>query len=210
VNEPAVARRCGNCRTADDLVDHPRWGWTCQACVEINAGSAHVVEGSYVPTSPLTAASPVPVPVPVPSIEEREDLDVLLAAGELKPQHVETKELPEWATASMRQVLDHLALCSGLLLAAGDDGTVIYAVDWAAKRLGLSGSTVSIALRRLRRCGAIRLVKVLPPVEQKRRAGSRVYAVGRAARTCRCWKAASVTGRSSTKRHDDLSITHNP
>jgi hypothetical protein len=77
----------------------------------------------------------------------------------------------------MRQVLDHLAFCSGLLLAAGDDGTVIYAVDWAAKRLGLSGSTVSIALRRLRKCGAIRLVKVLPPVEQKRRAGSRVYAL---------------------------------
>jgi hypothetical protein len=32
------------------------------------------------------------VPVPVPSIEEREDLDALLAAGELKPQHVETTE----------------------------------------------------------------------------------------------------------------------
>jgi hypothetical protein len=76
----------------------------------------------------------------------------------------------------MHRVLDDLVFCSGLLLAAADDGTVIYAVDWAAKRLGLTGKTVSIALRRLRKCGAIRLVKVLPPVVQGR-AGARVYAV---------------------------------
>jgi DNA-binding transcriptional ArsR family regulator len=97
-------------------------------------------------------------------------------AGKLEPVHVETQELPQWAKPSMRQVLDKLALCSGLLLAKGDDGTVIFAVDWAAERFGVSGSTVSIALRRLRKCGAIRLVKVLPPVES-RRAGARVYAV---------------------------------
>ena len=90
---------------------------------------------------------------------------------------VEPKELPPWATPAMRQVLEHLALCAGKLLAAGDDGTVIYAVDWAAKRLPLSSSTVSTALRRLRKCGAIRIHKVLPPTDPRHRAGARVYVI---------------------------------
>ena len=100
-------------------------------------------------------------------------------AGQLEPVHVETQELPRWATPSYKQVLDKLALCSGLLLAKGDDGTVMFAVDWAADRFGFSGSTVSTALRRLRLCGAIRLVKVLPPPDPKNPdcKGPRVYAV---------------------------------
>jgi len=99
------------------------------------------------------------------------------AAGDTVAQRVQALPLPAWATLAMRHVFDDLLLCSGLLRAAGDDGTVIYAVDWAAARLRLSSSTVSVALRALRSCGAIRLVKVLPRTEARRRAGSRVYAI---------------------------------
>lgn len=175
MSEPAL-NRCGNCGEFDGLVNHPSWGWTCRECVRINVGEAHVVEGANASPHSVTAPSPVDVPVPVPYLEgERADLDALLDR-DADVQRVEQKELPPWATPSMQQVLDHLAQCSGLLLAAGDDGTVIYAVEWAARRLGLSGKTVSIALRRLRKCGAIRLVKVLPPVPPHT-AGARVYAV---------------------------------
>jgi hypothetical protein len=97
-------------------------------------------------------------------------------AGQLEPQKVETRELPEWATPSMRRVLEDLAFCSGLLLAKGDDGTVIYAVKPMAERLGISVGAMSIALKRLRRCEVVRIVKVLPKVVEGR-PGARVYAV---------------------------------
>jgi DNA-binding transcriptional ArsR family regulator len=175
-SDVAAVNRCGNCSSAADLVNDPRWGWTCRDCVRINEGG-HVVEGANASPHSVTAPSPVAVPVPVPSIgeEERADLDVLLDT-KADAVSLETVELSPRATPAMRRVLDDLAHCSGLLRAAGDDGTVIYAVDWAAKRLGLSSSTVSIALRRLRKFGAIRLVKMLPGVENGR-AGARVYEV---------------------------------
>jgi DNA-binding transcriptional ArsR family regulator len=176
----AATNRCEDCGTALGEICRSGDDWLCFGCLNRRA-SRGALEGSYVSTDLLRASSPVPVPVPVPSIEgeDRADLDVQLdayKAGKVEPVQVETRELPAGATRPMRQVLEDLALCSGLLLAAGDDGSVIYAVDWAAKRLGLSGSTVSTALRRLRKCGAIRIVKVLPPVPP-RRAGARVYAV---------------------------------
>lgn len=113
----------------------------------------------------------------------RADLEVLIA--EYKTAGVHAESLPvaslahvhdPRARASMHRVLTDLAFCSALLREAGDDGTVIYAVDWAARRLGLGSATVSRALKRLRACGAIRLVRVLPPTDD-RRAGSRVYAL---------------------------------
>ncbi len=130
------------------------------------------------------AVAPVPVPVPVPYLAddllegERADLDVLLRAHEIGRAPVEPVPLPELigATSAMTRVLKDMAFCSGLLRAAGDDGTVIYAVDWAAARLGITGKTVSVALKRLRHFGAIRIVKVLPSMGGGR-AGSRVYAL---------------------------------
>jgi hypothetical protein len=79
----------------------------------------------------------------------------------------------------MRDVLADLAFCSALMLAGGGDGSVIYANDFAAARLKLSGSTVSIALRGLRKCGAVERKKRLPPTELdgKSRPGAWVYVV---------------------------------
>lgn len=133
-------------------------------------------------TSPMSA---VEAPVPVPSIEEaggrdeRADLRVELdryAAGDTAPRRIEAPPLPTWATRATRLVFADLLLCSGLLRAAGDDGTVMYGVDWAAARLRLSSSTVSVALRSLRCCGAIRQVKELPRMGTHR-AGLRVYTI---------------------------------
>jgi hypothetical protein len=130
------------------------------------------------PSSSTKVVVPVPVPVPLPTDGERPDLEVLLDDHRRGRAPVEPIPLPnlDWATAATRRVLGDMALCSGLLRAAGDDGTVIYAVDWAARRLSLSSRTVSVALRRLRHRGVIRLVKVLPSMGGGR-AGSRVYAL---------------------------------
>ena len=188
--------RCERCSTAlGEIIPSDQFGeWLCGACARArsrdNDRADFADSGSSVPkgrnvSSSYVAGSSVDVPVPVPSVGEEElpgeraDLEVQLDryhAGDLHVEPPELPRLPEWATPAMERVLGDMVFCSTLLRTAGDDGTVIYAVDWAAKRLRLSGSTVSVALRRLRKCGAIRLVKVLPSLSENR-AGSRVYAV---------------------------------
>lgn len=188
---------CHGCRRDDREVEtrYDRGARTlCDVCAERTPPApTHAPEpsGEEALHSPSAIAVPAPVhvPVPVPYLDpeegdaERADLRVLLdlyAEARAPVERVPLPELPGWATSAMERVLRDVAFCSGLLRAAGDDGTVIYAVDWAAGRLGLSGKTVSVALRALRRCGALRLVRTLPPVEGedgRRRRGSRVYAV---------------------------------
>jgi hypothetical protein len=134
-------------------------------------------------SSSTSPPASVPVPVPVPYLEgERADVRVLLdryERGEIHADPAPTRELPAWVPPATRRVLVHMALCVALLLKYGgpaDDGTVIYAVDPMGARLGLAGKTVSVALKTLRNCGAVEIVKVLEPMEG-RPAGTRVYAV---------------------------------
>lgn len=178
--------RCGSTRSAGHSNQHQ--AVLCASC--FFAPERRIEESKeqeqLLPPPSLNDVVQAPVPVPVPSIgaksgnvdlEERADLRVLLDAYEGAPvELLPLPELPGWATPVTHRVLQDMALCSGLLRAAGDDGTVIYAVDWAAARLGLSSSTVSVALRALRHCGAIRVSKVLPSMGDGR-AGSRVYAL---------------------------------
>jgi hypothetical protein len=185
---------CDGCGSGLDL-EPIAGGFQCRECFERAADSRNPERadlsdsGVSVPkgrnaSHSLREGSSVPVPVPVPYLDgERADLDELLnrhAKGQIRPETVPLPELPAYATDSMRRVLKHMALCVGLIRAEnapGDDGTVIYAVDWAARHVGLSGKTVSVALGKLRRCGAVRIVKVLDPMEPRQRAGSRVYAI---------------------------------
>ena len=211
MTEPRWIGYCHGCRRDDREVEtrHDRAARSlCDTCATRAQPQA---VGSPEPLLLTEVGVPVPVPVPVPSIEkqglqERPDLRVELdrcEAGEVDANRVPTMALPSWATAAMRDVLDDLAFCSGVLRAAGDDGTVIYAVDWAARRVGRSGSTVSIALRALRRCGAIRLVKVLPRTERRHRAGSRVYAVTAPADVLPAEAGGIETGRAPAVHEDD-------
>jgi hypothetical protein len=158
-------------------------------------GNTNVGTTSLPSSSSSTAnvkGSDVPAPAPVPSFcwfrgdlgpDERLNLQVLLEMWEQEGRtefpRSELPDLPPGLRPSVGRVRDDLAFCSDLLRAAGDDGTVYYAVDWAAGRLGLSSGAVSEALRTLRQRRLVRLVKTLPRVEG-RRAGGRIYAVAKA------------------------------
>src|SRR4051794_34305393 len=114
--------------------------------------------------------APVPVPVPVPYLlpqeGERADVEVLLDRHETWGDSVEMppmQELPRWATPAMRLVYGDLALCVALHVAAGDDGSVIYAVDWGGGRLGIGGGTGSTALKRFGAGPPLLLLKKPPP-----------------------------------------------
>lgn len=127
--------------------------------------------------APVTATAPAPFKSR-PLDDERADLDWLLHTKE-HPQVTVPKF--DWiadprARASTEQVYAHMAMCSQLLRDAGDDGTVIYAVDWAARHTGISSPTVSRALRRLRQAELIEIVRTLEP-ESNDRMGTRVYRV---------------------------------
>ena len=129
---------------------------------------------------PSMNGHPAPVTAPAPcsprkSVQEeykeekRADLDWLLFQHEQSEKPIAAPKAPnlEWirdprSRESARLVLELLMLSSELLKAEGEDGTVIYAVDWVGLHLGIAGETVSRALRRLESAGLIELVKELP------------------------------------------------
>ena len=145
------------CEHCGDLADITEAGLLlCRRCKETTGGTRNKERGAreqqarkenekHRPLVPL-------VPLSTGEDSEPPEIEQLLAMyrkGEIEPDRVALKPLPDGMPPLFRPVAEFIRLVYGLRLAAGDDRALPLAARWMERKVGIPRSTAHRALKAL-------------------------------------------------------------